>query len=178
MFNVKTTSAPATWPVSLTEVKTHLAVTHTDDDTMLTDLFKQVTREVENYCGIALGTQTKVWTFDFDCNTEYSIPYNPVASVTSVYRKVSAGDYTELLVVNDDYDLDGQLKKTLNIFSGGRCKVTYVTGTEWATCPPDLKLGILNEIAFRYEHRGDSNKGQFSPEAFNLILRYKDFTWE
>ena len=174
MFDVKTTSAPATWPVSLTEVKTHLAVTHTDDDTMLTDLFKQVTREVENYCGIALGTQTKVWTFDFDCNTEYSIPYNPVASVTSVYRKVSAGDYTELLVVNDDYDLDGQLKKTLNIFSGGRCKVTYVTGT----CPPDLKLGILNEIAFRYEHRGDSNKGQFSPEAFNLILRYKDFTWE
>lgn len=178
MFDVKTTTEPVTWPVTLTEVKTHLHLTDSDNDTQLTDIFKQVTKEVEEFCGIAIGTQTKVWTFDFCGGVEYKIPYNPVASITSITRKTEAGTYGETLVVNTDYDLDGQLEQTLKIFGGGRCKVTYVTGTAFATCPPSLKLGILNEIAHRYEQRGDEQTFGFSNDALNLIIKHKDFSWE
>lgn len=177
MFDIKITSEPTTWPVTLTEVKTHLHLTDSDNDTELTAMFKQVSREVENYCGIALGTQTRVWMFDFCSDVEYVIPFNPVASITSIVRKTDYGTYDDTLTVNTDYDLDGEFEKTLMIFGGGRCKVTYVTGTAYATCPVDLKLGILNEIAFRYENRGDVNEGKFSEAAFDLILKYKDFNW-
>ena len=86
MFDIKITSEPTTWPVTLTEVKTHLHLTDSDNDTELTAMFKQVSREVENYCGIALGTQTRVWTFDFCSDVEYVIPFNPVASILCTQR--------------------------------------------------------------------------------------------
>jgi uncharacterized phiE125 gp8 family phage protein len=173
VFDVKTTVEPVAWPVTLTEVKTHLHITDTDNDTQLTDLFKQVTKEVEGYCGIAIGSQTKVWLADLCAGAEYPIPYGPVISITSVSNKTDVNEYTAL-VTQDDYDVDEL--RTIKVYGGGRVKVTYVTG--YTTCPPDLKLGILNEIAYRYENRGDEKKDGFSVEAWGLIIRHKDFSWE
>lgn len=177
MFVTKITTEPTTWPVTLTEVKTHLHITDTDNDTQLTSLLKQVTKEVEGYCGISIGEQVRTWTYDFD-GCEVSIPYGPVISVSAVVR--IATDTTETALVEDEdfyvYELT-----TIKIVAGGRCKVTYtsgVTDTGVAVIPADLKLGILNEIAHRYENRGDVKTDGFSNDAFDLIIRHKDFSWE
>jgi hypothetical protein len=175
MFDVKTTAQPTTWPVTLAEVKAHLHITDTDNDTQLTALYKQVTKEVEGYCGIAIGTQTKVWTFDFCAGVERTIPYGPVASITTVEQKTAINNYVAL-VVNTSYELSGESIKSINVFTGGRCKITYVTGTD--PVDEDLKLGILNEVAYRYENRGDEKKDGWSIEAWGLIIRHKDFNWE
>lgn len=176
MFDIKIHTAPVSELISLSDLKSHLAITHTDDDTYLTALIKQVREATERYCGISIGSQTRVWTFDFD-GCEWKIPYGPVISITSIARKKAAGDYGETLTANTDYNLDGEHEKTLNVFTGGRCKVTYVTG--YTTLPDGLKRGMLEEMAFRYEHRGDDNNaGELSKAAKMLVVRYKDFNWD
>lgn len=178
MFKVTTTVEPTTWPVTLDEVKRHLNVTHDDDDQVLTALYKQVTKSVESYCGIAIGTQTKQMIYDYDYgNYPISIPYGPVISLTSVQLWDSANVYTTLVTIND-YDYEVGSIRFYN--SSGRTKIIYMAGYTAANIPADLKLGILNEIAFRYVNRGDQTgetKDGFSLEAYNLIIRHKDFSW-
>lgn len=174
MFDVKVTTAPASELITAAEVKTHLAITHTDDDTYIGTLIGQVRAAVENYCGISIGSQTRKWVYDFD-SCEWAIPYGPVISVTEVKRRTGAGT-TETLAANDDYELQGEQDKTLTVTGGGRCTVTYTTG--YTTLPNDLKRGMLEEIAYRYEHRGDAiDAGSVSPGAMEYLIRYKDYNW-
>lgn len=175
MFDVKIVTGPAAELIDLnSDVKPHLAITHTDDDTYLTALISQVRSAVERYCGISIGSQTRKWVYDFD-TCEWSIPYGPVISITSVVRRTGAGT-TETLVANEDYELQGEQDKTMTVTGGGRCTITYVCG--YTTLPADLKRGMLEEIAYRYEHKGDAiDKGTFSPGAMSLLVRYKDFNW-
>ena len=177
MFKVKITTEPTTWPVSLTEVKAHLHLTDTDNDTQLTDLIKQVTKEVEGFCGISIGDQQRTWTYDHD-GCEVSIPYGPVVSVDEVVRIATDGAETVLTSGEDFYVYE---LSTIKIIAGGRCRVEYtagVTSGSVAVVPADLKLGILNEIAHRYENRGDTQTLGFSNDALDLIIRHKDYSWE
>ena len=173
MFDVKVSTAVASELLTVAEVKTHLAITHTDDDTYLTSLVKQVREAAERYCGISIGEQTRIWTFDFG-EDEYKIPYGPVTSVTSVTKKSDVATY-EALTVNTDYEVDGQQDKTISVFDGGRCKVTYTCG--YSTLPNELRRAMLEEAAWRYEHRGDVNVG-LSEGAKSYLIHFKDFSWE
>ncbi len=174
MFDVKVITGPSAELITTAEVKTHLAITHTDDDTYIGTLISQVRAAVEGYCGISIGSQTRKWVYDFD-TFEWSIPYGPIISVTSLVRRTGAGT-TETLVANDDYELQGEQIKTLVVSGGGRCTLTYVTG--YTTLPADLKLGMLQEIAYRYEHRGDvKDMASISPGAESYLIRFKDFNW-
>ncbi len=174
MFDVKIHTAPASELLSVAnDVKPHLAITHSDDDTYLTNLVKQVREATERYCGISIGSQTRQWVYDFD-DAEWNIPYGPVISISSIVRRTGMGT-TETLTANTDYELQGVHNKTLTIPAGGRCTVTYVTG--YTSLPEGLKRGMLEEIAYRYEHRGDTNEG-LSQGAKDYLIRYKDFSWE
>ncbi len=170
-FDIDTTVLPVTEPVTLAEVKAKLLITDTDNDTRLTALISAVRNNVENFCGIAIGSQTKQWVYDFDYDTHYSIPYGPVISITSINQNTSGNTY-ELLTANSDYYIDGGTVSGLY----GVNKMIYVTGM--TTIPAALKEGILTEIAYRYENYGDENKDGFSKEAMNYIIKYKDFSWE
>lgn len=176
MFDVNVTSGPSGELITTAEAKAHLQISFTDDDTLIGSLISAVRSDVERFCGISIGSQTRVWTYDFD-GCEWPVPYGPVITITSIVRKQSAGDYSETLTVDDDYDLDGQQNKTIKVFGGGRCNVTYTCG--YTSLPESLKLGMLEEIAYRYENRGDKEvKNGFSDVAMGLIMKYKDFNWE
>jgi len=83
MYDVKTVTdvSSETALVSLSDVKAHLYITHSDDDTYLTALIGKCRKMVEHYCNIAIGSQEKIWTVDLNENEEVLIPYQPVASV-------------------------------------------------------------------------------------------------
>jgi uncharacterized phiE125 gp8 family phage protein len=57
-------TAPAAEPVTLDEVKTHLRITGTDDDTYLTGLIAEARQEIEDATGIALISQE--WLLSLD----------------------------------------------------------------------------------------------------------------
>jgi hypothetical protein len=54
----KVTSAPAAQPITLTELKSSLRITHSNDDTLLTQYLEDATLFAENYTGKKMITQT------------------------------------------------------------------------------------------------------------------------
>ena len=164
----------ATDLLTLSEVKAHLYITHTDDDTYLTSLITRARKQIQNYCTIAIGSQEWVWIADLVGSVEMQIPYQPVISVDTASVKTAYNTY-ELVTAGTDYDVDGELEKSFTPFYNGRFKVEYTTG--YTECPDDLKQGWLAQIAYLYENRGDESKQGLSEVAKDLIAPYRDYSW-
>lgn len=57
-------TAPTVEPVTLKELRDHLRISHTDEDSYLEDLITEARQEIEDITGIALNTQTWMMTLD------------------------------------------------------------------------------------------------------------------
>ena len=174
----KDESYDSTEPVSLGEAKQQIFVDFSDDDVFISNLISQSRAAIETYCGISILSKTLTITLQsrpdfplsylmpwYDPNptvnhvdqgigTWFELPYGPVKSVSSV----TSVDYTGSITTLDNnvlYHVSGTsfLKMRVDVCSDN-VLVIYYTG--YPSCPPDLKLAILNEIAFRYEQRGNS----------------------
>lgn len=147
----------ATEPVSLTEAKQHLNMVFdtagsyefNDDDTYLTDTIKQARVMTENYTGRSLIERTVTAILRNDCG-DIELPYGPVGTVSAI---VDADD--EAIT---DYKVQGLEFKWLQSPLSCYAKLTYTAGYTAATIPVDLKRAILEQIAFRYQNRGDQQQ--------------------
>lgn len=146
-------SSPAE-PITLTEVKGHLIITSTDDDTLLNSLITQARKAIENYCHISIARQQITTILIFD--DELELPYGPMTDLISVETASvtqGSGPVTYETDTNN-WNTDGSRYQTFAGTPGLRYRLIYMAGYD--SCPSDLKLAILNEIAFRYENRGES----------------------
>lgn len=174
IYDVKQVSEVVTELLTLSDVKSHLYITHTNDDDYLTSLITRARKQIENYCTIAIGSQEKVLLADFIGNQEIQLPYQPVISVDTVSVNSTWSTYDEV-TLNTDYGIDGVQEKTFTPFYSGRFKVEYTTG--FTTLPEDLKQGWLCQIAYLYENRGDMEKQGLSWLTKDLVSAYKDYSW-
>lgn len=157
-------------PITLAEAKSHCYISHDEDDDYLANILIPACRQaVENYCHISIVEKTVTATLEIQNNIRLSspsyltdeadndnifeLPYGPVKELLSATMKTSNGCLNSM-VENEDYLLSGSLYKSMTVNSTGRFLLVYLTGYRNAI-PYDLKLAILNEIAFRYEQRGD-----------------------
>ncbi len=140
-------------PVSLADAKAWIVITFDDDDTLLTTLITQCIAAVEKYCSVAILKKTVTMLADIHLETE--LPYGPVVDFTSASIKTDPATYTAM-ALNTDYQLDDDVSYAR--FIPRRCgRMLLVYNVGYGTdIPSDLKLAVLNEIAFRYEKRGDS----------------------
>lgn len=185
-------------PVSLAEAKAHCYITHSEDDDYLGNFLILACRSaVENYCQISLVEKTVTASLKIENNIRLSdpsgyldsrdndnifeLPYGPVKEIASATMKSSNGCLIPM-VENQDYLLSGNLYKSMIINSTGDIVLVYKTGYA-NMIPHDLKLAILNEIAFRYELRGDKtnryaqqNVGACESAAF-LADKYRRLAW-
>lgn len=165
----KVTTAAATLPVNLEDVKAHLRVDGTEDDALILSLIKVAINECEAYAGLSFITQTRTVKLDYFNGSDVILPYGPVTSVTSV--TYYDGDDVQQTVDAADYTLDTQsgLSKirvteswpstnvTLN-----NVVVTYVAGyADQASVPEVIKLAIKERVLFHYQHRGDEQAESF-----------------
>lgn len=163
---------PTTEPVDLATVKEWLIIDHTDDDALLTRLIPQVRAAIENKTKKSLVKREI--TITVRLNREFKLPYGPVRSITSVVYNPGADQET---MTTDDYKVFGEDQKSICVNKCGLYKITFTAGfgTEGPDydnpIPEDLVNGICQEVAYRYEHRGDetNTKSSAGNETVNAI---------
>ncbi len=155
---------PADVPVSLTEVKSHLNVDHTNDDFLIDGYVSAAVTQVENILNRKLITQTWKVFFD-DWPDEYFItPFGKVQSVTSVKYKDTAGTESTLAVTEyivDTYADPGRIVlgynkswPTTELYPSNPITIQYVCGYGDADdVPGPIKSAILLMVGDFYAHR-------------------------
>jgi uncharacterized phiE125 gp8 family phage protein len=120
---------PPAEPLTLEQVKTYHAVSHSLHDDMLTALITAARRNVEGNCGISLVTQTR--ELGFDCFSTYlQLDFGPVQEIVSLEYTGSDGVVAALT----DYRAD---------LVGGRIQPAY--NAVW----PTIQAGY-NAVVVRY----------------------------
>ncbi|MDJ0806446.1 MAG: phage head-tail connector protein [Gammaproteobacteria bacterium] len=138
---------PILEPVTLTEVKDHLRITGTDNDTALNLFISAIREKVETFLGKTLFTST--WQLKLDGFTsEVNLPMSPVASISSIaYTDTDGNPQT---FTDYQFDRSGRLKPSYgNDWPSTRDQfdavtITYVCGeAAVADIRDDIKLAIL-----------------------------------
>ena len=176
-------------PIDLTTAKKWLKVTFTDDDSVITSLITVCRQTIEDYCSISLRGKTINYIVDLapannrSC-IEFELPYGP-AIITDgdlsgiiVKRHDNNGSNSfQPIVLDTDYTIDGLEFYKFKTLIPGRYSFQYDAG--YSVVPEKLKSAILNEIAHRYENRGDTSAGDSICEAAKAIAKpFKRMAWQ
>ena len=202
MAGLSVQTAPTVEPLSPREVKDYLRLPSDDDLSTINILQKAAREYAEIFLGRALLTQTLdlyVDVADPDGNplreglttgpyisTLYNyitLPKPPVQSVTSVIT-YNDSDTATTFAASKYYVDTAREPSRITLRTGetfptalrvaNAIRVTYVAGyANPASVPEPIKLGLLQHIAYLYEHRGDMYEaGGFPPAVRSLYSPY------
>lgn len=188
MAGLTVTTQPTAEPVSLQEVKQYLRVEDSTDERVIRPLIETARRFCEEHIGRALMQQTITMFVDAYDDTNDPLwegtrtgPYlnyyknyiqlskPPVISVSSV--STFADDDTETTMAASRYYVDSVREPARVVLRQGETfptalrvanaiKVVYVAGYASAfTVPEPIRMGLMQHIAYLYEHRGDMYDG-------------------
>lgn len=180
-MSLRLITAPSVEPLSLAEVKEHLRVSSTDEDTKIAMCIAAARSHVEGpygFLGRALVTQTWELVLDTFPTNEIKIPLPPLQSVSSIKYDDAAGD--EQTVDTADYSVDDVSQPGWVVpstsgwpttFEGvNAVRVRFVAGYDaddsvsppdlTANIPADIKAAMLLHIGSMFEHREQVIVGQ------------------
>lgn len=171
-------TAASSLPVSLADTKTHLRITHSDHDDMVTDLIWGAVREFENKSNECLSAQT--WDLVLDESEVTSVikfHKYPVLGITSISYYDSDNTAQSLTHSNGDYFSFVNGRPAFIDFSADETPSTYDRGDAltiriycgYSTLPYDIKQAILSRVYRLYENPNDpvSEKQTY----FDRVLR-------
>ena len=82
--------------ITVADLKAHLRVDHSDEDTLITSLRDAAISWIEDYCNTRLGDVTAVGYIDYFYNARF--PIGPVNSISSVTYTDANGDTQTLAI--------------------------------------------------------------------------------
>lgn len=157
-------TAPAVEPVSVSEMKLHLRVDGTDDDTYIGALITAARMKVEEETGRALCTQTYDFYMHETPGWRIRLPRPPLQSVTWI-KFVSKAD-VETTVSASDYIVDvtrtpgmvllkyDRSWPSVDLKETGGVKIRYLAGYGVAVAVPELLKTIIKlAVGSFYENR-------------------------
>jgi uncharacterized phiE125 gp8 family phage protein len=179
------TAPPAGEPVSLAEVKTHLRITHTDDDSYLARLITAARRQIENQCGCALLTQS--WSLYLDRWPDDAcvrVPIYPVASITDII--IYGESDTPATLDPAHYYLDSKSRPARVTLRNGRpfpqpgrslngieIRLQMGYGASASSVPDDIRQAILLAVANWFANRGEGATIALPPMTRELLAPYR-----
>ncbi|HEY2023567.1 head-tail connector protein [Paraburkholderia sp.] len=169
-------------PVPLDLAKQHCRIDTDDDDGLLEAVYLPSSRQsVEQYTGLTLlaGEVTVMVCGCEVARNAIHVPVQPVASVSALSAIDSEG--TETVLDPVEYGItvttfipgtEQLVLSTKALPSATLYRVTYATGFADDTCPPNLKLAILEYVGDAYENR-EAQQSQYglneNPRAVRLM---------
>jgi uncharacterized phiE125 gp8 family phage protein len=158
-MNTRRITQPTFEPVTITELKRELRITHTDDDDSLTAYISQAREFFEHNTGCSLGASQ--WRSVFACVSSKVIflPATPLVSVQSVKAWPADGgaqiDITGFAVVDDMLPGAVILAEYPELFDRpDALTVNYTAGyASAADVPHQIKRAILLLASLSYEQR-------------------------
>lgn len=184
MAGLTVSVAPTQEPVTLQEVKEYLRLEDSLDERNLQPIIESARRYAEEYLNRSLMSQTLVLEIDtlsdideplwegvrtgpyMNSHKNYIVlPKPPVTSVTSIITYDDADTATTFAASR--YYVDSSREPARIVLRTGETfptalrvanaiKVTYVAGhASPYNIPEPVRMGILQHIAYLYEHRGD-----------------------
>lgn len=169
----------STLAVTTAEVKEHIRVTHSLEDSVLAIYIKAAQRYVENYCNICLIGGTVTQTFYGKFPDYLSLSVGNVSTVTSMKYNIT-GIVADLDDVDsDNYAVDINFNRA-RIYpvndgfpSATQYRVVYTCGwADAASVPSDVKEAIMLLVSDMYENRQDTVK-QLPTAAQMILAPYK-----
>ena len=186
-------TAPIVEPVTLSEAKTHMRITHTDEDDLIKSYIEAARVYTEQYLSRSLISQT--WDFNYNLfpasGDAIEIPLPPLKSITSV--KYYDGDEVQQTWSDTEYTVDtdnippliyenmGESYPSTRVF---RKSVTIRAVTGYAdsgaspvdladNVPSSIKTSVMMLVAHLYENREIAMLGltaNETPMSYQTIL--------
>lgn len=161
--------------ITLTEIKAHLRIDHSLDDTILAVYRDAATQLIEKE--IAGDIQATVWAESYpDFNREFYVDNKPITAISKIEYYDSSNSLTEYtstnyltyipmsarskIQVKDDFDIPEIYNRIDAVI------VTYSTG--FTVLPPLLKAAILLQIGSFYEHRENETELSLKQLAYGV----------
>lgn len=150
-------------PVTLTQAKEHLRITHTSDDQLVEQLVTVAREYVERRSGFRLMTQTLDCYYNAAPDLVFELPVGPVQSITSI-KTYDAAD-VEATLSGSTYALDAAslpARVSVDAWPTGlrsynAVVVRVVAGYASASAvPATLRHAILLLVGELYERREDA----------------------
>lgn len=153
---------PTQQPVSLTEMKSHMRVTHTADDSYILGLIPVATEYVEDQTSNRFIEQTWKYYIDrFPSGDVIQLPFGEAQSIT--HLKYTDADDDQTTMSTDDYITDvvsipsriilayGGIWPTDTLSPSNPIEIQFVAG--YTTVPTKIKHAIKIYCAHLYENR-------------------------
>ena len=185
-LNIKAVSGPASITASgLSDVKEHLKVNNTYEDTLIQMYLDSAVHAVESYCQITISQTTwelKLPHFPWDYRY-LELPRGPVSSVLSMYYFDT--DEVSTLWASSSYEVSlDEMPARLYLQEGDSweetyqrpdaVKIQYTSGyATWAAVPPEIRQPIYYLVAHSYAYRQPVVEGslQTVPWALRAALQ-------
>ena len=170
MGTLSVITEPTIEPVTLTDAKALLGVTHNDDDTLITSYITAARQFAEKYTSLRFITQVVEWQLEAWPAWGFNLDIWPLQSVDSIkYDDTDSPIAEQTLVVNTDYYADVEIEGGWVETIGGWPSVTTRPGpirirmtagyADSSASPIDLadnvpegiKTGIKLYVKFLYE---------------------------
>lgn len=179
---IRVVTAPTEEPLTLAEVKSHLRVDFTDEDTLISGYITAARETVEEECSRALVTQTlELGLDDFPiCEDRIRIPRGQLQSIDS-FTYVDVDAQTHTMVSGTDYKLNqyaepaelvlpwNQIWPAVILDTAAPVKIQFTCGYgDASTVPTKAKQAMLMLIGDWYTNREDVVIGRTSTVAAKL----------
>lgn len=185
----RVTTAPATEPLTRSEVKNYLKVDSTSDDALIDTLITAARQWVENHCALALLPQTLLETFDgLPQDGALSITISPLREVSAIYYRDAGGNVQTMDTGVYRLDAVTMPPRIIRRYAQswptmedapGNASAIYTAGYDNASAvPAAVKTAIMLTVADMYDNRTDYVKKM--PTAAEYILQaagFRIFLW-
>jgi hypothetical protein len=168
--------------VSLSDAKTYLGLSGSDNDSIITGMLAAIDKRFELFCHRLLNQATVTEILDGTGNGRLWLP-QPAESITSIHIDSNQEWSDDNLVAAADYTLvpsrsvgrsDGVLveRDDNQVWTHGDLNVRVIFSAGFASVPDDLADAVKVQFAMDYQKWDASKKG------FNIVQQNREEDWD